>query len=431
MRQRNVDPSKPLTGAAKRAAHMAQKGSDSSPSEALALALKHALAAKDFELHEAIFEGRERIDVFEGRALVDALMASPLADPKHAEYCLRERKDAVKKCVQMMRQGYFVGCAIKKHQKRFHAVPPPDGEFRDTAEEQRFYELKFYPTDNTKFYYGAAVVAVGFGVCLFPVWPESARFGVMYGSRYLLAIMAGVFVPLTVIRPIMAGFTGGWFLPDLWGEPPAELGPVDQFMWSFKRKWQPPDAGWPQRRVQSIVSTIVLSILLVLAATYFMYAEVEQLPEQLKDDGSPRTEADNIELAIALTALAKNFSAVDANTDAGISLIELRACGKLSEKDVGAAFRLLDDTKDGLLQAAEIAYESLRKMEGVSSYLQREGAAPNVDNKGAADGWDQGGDEEPADGDEDDAEETGDIMAEIKAVAAAEAAEEAKSNGGK
>ena len=229
----------------------------------------------------------------------------------------------------------------------------------------------------------------------------------------------------------MAGFTGGWFLPDLWGEPPAELGPVDQFMWSFKRKWQPPDAGWPRRRVQSIVSTIVLSILLVLAATYFMYAEVEQLPEQLKDDGSPRTEADNIELAIALTALAKNFSAVDANTDAGISLIELRACGKLSEKDVGAAFRLLDDTKDGLLQAAEIAYESLRKMEGVSSYLQREGAAPNVDNKGAADGWDQGGDEEPADGDEDDAEETGDIMAEIKAVAAAEAAEEAKSNGGK
>ena len=44
--------------------------------------------------------------------------------------------------------------------------------------------------------------------------------------------MLAVLVPVTVLRPIVAGITGWWFLPNLWIE--------EEFFASFVPTWQPP-----------------------------------------------------------------------------------------------------------------------------------------------------------------------------------------------
>jgi len=266
---------------------VSRKKVDPQTADVLKKAMNYATGRKGMEMEQAMFSDEHgqlqgRVEVFRASDLVDKLMDSPLGDEKNEFFCIESRDDAYNLCCRMLHEGGFFHTADRVEKGDRVLVNQTVGRsFRD---QQDFFCVNIYEgSKGLRFFAGVGILVVFFLGCLFPVWPMAMKLAVRDGSRYLLLVLVGMLMPLTVIRPIMAGLTGWWFLPNLWAENPADS-IYEELMGSFRPVWQPPcksrESSW--ETVKTVLITIV-----VLVVVYFLVvidiSEKEDTGEKFDD----------------------------------------------------------------------------------------------------------------------------------------------------
>ena len=200
-----------------------------------------------------------RQDFALGSNMVDKLMESRLAKEGDKNYCIKTRQDAEELAQRMMDVGMFFRCECRVWNGRNNLRRSRDQVFEDS--EEAMFVIMHEGSKTMRYVIGGAILVGFFAVIAFPAWPDTAKIYVRDGSRVVLVGMLGMLVPITVLRPIVAGMTGWWLLPNLWE--------AEEFFESFRPLWQPPkskatssDAIWT-----IIVSTIILGGLYVAMQT--------------------------------------------------------------------------------------------------------------------------------------------------------------------
>eukprot|EP01048_Picozoa_sp_COSAG05_P024891 COSAG05_NODE_6072_length_1027_cov_1.085129_1_plen_286_part_00 len=173
-------------------------------------------------------------------------------------------------------------------------------------DENAAYIITYEGSHLFRYLIGGAILLIGLAMVMFPVWPDAAKYAVRDLSRYLLTAMLGMLVPLTVLRPIVAGVTGWWLLPNLWIE--------EEFFASFKPLWQPPmknrDAG------SDALITVIVTVIVFTTLYYMVNTEVvdpdadapEIDAEALFDDLLDKEDVYDPEAAAAAEAAAAEAS---------------------------------------------------------------------------------------------------------------------------
>ena len=70
------------------------------------------------------------------------------------------------------------------------------------------YVITYEGSKTLRYVVGGCILLVMFGMFSFPAWPDTPKIYVRDGSRVVLVGMLGTLVPITVLRPIVAGLTG-------------------------------------------------------------------------------------------------------------------------------------------------------------------------------------------------------------------------------
>lgn len=200
-----------------------------------------------------------RQDFALGSNMIDKLMESRLAKEGDKNYCIKTRQDAEELAQRMMDVGMFFRCECRVWNGRNNLRRSRDQTFEDS--EDSMFVIMYEGSKTMRYVIGGAILVGFFAVIAFPAWPDTAKIYVRDGSRVVLVGMLGMLVPITVLRPIVAGMTGWWLLPNLWE--------AEEFFESFRPLWQPPkskatssDAFWT-----IMVSTIILGGLYVAMQT--------------------------------------------------------------------------------------------------------------------------------------------------------------------
>ena len=183
----------------------------------------------------------QRQDFALGSNMVDKLMESKLAKETDKNHCITCREDAKEICQRMLEAGMFFRADCRVWNGRNNLSRSRDQVFEDS--EDMMYVIMYEGSKTLKYVIGGLIVFCFFMVICFPAWPDQQKIWVRDGSRVMLVGMLGMLVPVTVLRPIIAGMTGWWLLPNLWE--------AEEFFESFRPTWQQPttratssDAVW-------------------------------------------------------------------------------------------------------------------------------------------------------------------------------------------
>lgn len=195
--------------------------------------IRHLIGRKGVEYEEGVWQMQKKMDFCLGSEMVDKLLASKLAGGGGSYAADGEefdREAAVNLCTIMIQADFVKRVTVTDHNGRNNLNISHDQTFEDSKEA--YYLITYEGPKTIKYVVGTAIVVGFLIVCLFPVWPMQAKIWVRDGSRYVLMALMGMLVPITIGRPIVAGLTGWWYLPNLWES--------EEFFASFKPTWQPP-----------------------------------------------------------------------------------------------------------------------------------------------------------------------------------------------
>jgi|EP01047_Picozoa_sp_COSAG01_P014458 hypothetical protein len=229
--------------------------------------INHLIGRKGVDWNDGVWSdehGRPtiRMDFCLGSNMVDKLMESRLAKEGDSQQCLNDRADAAALCSRMLDADCFFRVDCRGWNTRLLLSRARRQTFEDS--DDAAYIITYEGSKMLRYVIGALIVICFFLACIFPAWPDSAKYVVRDCSRYLLTAMMGVLVPITILRPIVAGVTGWWFLPNLWTE--------EEFFASFVPTWQAPpknrDAG------SDALVTIIVTVVMFAALYAMLITEV-------------------------------------------------------------------------------------------------------------------------------------------------------------
>ena len=214
----------------------------------------------------------QRQDFATGANMVERLMDSKLAKKGDKNFCIRDRDDAVELCGRMMAAGFFhqINCKVV-NSRNLLTTASRNEEFGDSDAD--CYVITYEGSKTLRYVVGGCILLVMFGMFSFPAWPDTPKIYVRDGSRVVLVGMLGTLVPITVLRPIVAGLTGWWFLPNLWES--------EEFFESFRPTWQAPVR---RRDGQSDAVWTVIITVIVFSGLYWAY-QTEVIDPDADDPG--------------------------------------------------------------------------------------------------------------------------------------------------
>jgi hypothetical protein len=315
-----------------------------------------------------------RQDFALGSNMVDKLMESRLARDGDKNYCIKTRQDAEELAQRMMDVGMFFRCECRVWNGRNNLRRSREQTFEDS--EEAMFVIMYEGSKTMRYVIGGAILLAFFAVIAFPAWPDTAKIYVRDGSRVVLVGMLGMLVPITVLRPIVAGMTGWWLLPNLWE--------AEEFFESFRPLWQPPttkatssDAFWT-----IVVSSVILGGLYVAMQTEVIDPDApepsmtdEELATHYDDllEKEDVFDAEAVAAAEAAEKLAAEQAAAAANEDS-----EPRA--PATEEELPEGVERWDDEEDEdedlMKEFLEEAQAEQRKLDRKASKHLREEKKP-------------------------------------------------------
>jgi hypothetical protein len=318
-----------------------------------------------------------RQDFALGSNMVDKLMESRLAKEGDKNYCLKERQDAEELAQRMMDVGMFFRCDCRVVNGRNNLSRSRDQVFMD--DENTMYVIMYEGGKTMRYVIGGLILLAFFAVIAFPAWPDTAKIYVRDGSRVVLVGMLGMLVPITVLRPIIAGMTGWWLLPNLWE--------AEEFFDSFRPTWQAPttkatssDAIWT-----IIVASVILGGLYVAMQTEVIDPDA---PEPSMTDDEIASHFDDLletediydpEAVAAAEAAEKAAAEAAAAAAAGEEEGSADEAGGTAEEELPEGVEKWDDEEeddDMMKEFLEEAQAEQRKLDRKASKHLREEKKP-------------------------------------------------------